>query len=75
MSTCIAVQCPHSHSEQIVTRGKTVRGAPPRLPSVPPAAAMHAAPRGPSSQLTEGCYRQWRPTSCIRDIPTSAASR
>ena len=24
--TCIAVQCPHCHSEQIVKRGKTTRG-------------------------------------------------
>ena len=24
--TCIAVQCPHGHSEQIVKRGKTARG-------------------------------------------------
>ncbi len=26
MTTCIAVQCPHCHSQQIVKRGKTARG-------------------------------------------------
>ena len=26
MTTCIAVRCPHCHSDQIVQRGKTARG-------------------------------------------------
>ncbi len=30
------------------------------FPSAPLAAAPHAAPRGPSRQLTEGCYRKQR---------------
>ena len=28
MTTCIAVQCPHCHSDQSVKRGKTDRGTP-----------------------------------------------
>jgi hypothetical protein len=28
MMTCIAVQCFHCHSDQIVKRGKTARGTP-----------------------------------------------
>jgi hypothetical protein len=31
MTTCIAVRCPHCHSDQIVQRGKTARGTRPYL--------------------------------------------
>jgi hypothetical protein len=44
--TCIAVRCPHCQSDQIVQRGNTARGTPPRP-------TLYAKNRAPASALAD----------------------